>query len=74
MLALALVYNTLFLGIFADFLMLLYGYDKSDYDDTTYGVIYTLESMFFAYNIVLHFPICIVNGAVILKELSLEFF
>lgn len=69
MLALALIYNTLFLGICADFMALLYYYDKK-----TYNIEYILESMFFSYNIVLHFPITFVNTAVIMKEFSLEFF
>lgn len=73
-LGVAIVYNILYTGFLTDFLLLIYGYDKEEYDDTTYGVIYTMESMFFAYNLILHFPICIVNAVVILKEFTLEFF
>ena len=68
MLALAMLYNLIFLGFFVDFYLLLYVYDKSDY-----GFGYVLESMFFGYNLVLHFPIVIVNLIVIFKEFSLEF-
>lgn len=68
MLILALIYNFLFLGVCVDFFLLLYVYDKSEYEFMS-----MFESMFFAYNIVLHFPITILNTVVILKEISLEF-
>ena len=68
MLALALLYNLFFTGFLVDFYLLLYVYDKSEY-----GFGYLLESMFFGYNLVLHFPIAIVNLVVIFKEFSLEF-
>lgn len=68
MLALSLLYNLVFMGFLTDFYLLMYVYDKSDY-----GFGYLLEEMFFGYNLVLHFPIAIVNIVVILKEFSLEF-
>jgi hypothetical protein len=68
MLVLAMLYNLFFIGTFADFLLLLYVYDKSDY-----GFGYVMESMFFGYNLVIHFPIAILNTVVIFKEFSLEF-
>merc|ERR1712046_234067 len=68
MLALAMLYNLFFIGTLTDFLLLLYVYDKSEY-----GFGYVMESMFFGYNLVIHFPIAILNTVVILKEFSLEF-
>lgn len=68
MFLLALAYNLFFFGFLTDFFLLLYVYDKSDY-----GFGYTFESMFFGYNLVIHFPIAILNTVVILKEFSLEF-
>merc|ERR1712224_50679 len=65
---LTMLYNTVFFFIFLDFLMLLYYYDKEEYDFFS-----LMESMFFAYNIAIHFPITIVNGVVIFKEITLEF-
>jgi hypothetical protein len=64
----AMIYNFIFMGVFVDFMLLLYVYDK-----TEYGFMAVFENMFFAYNLVLHFPITILNGVVILKEISLEF-
>lgn len=67
-LILATIYNIAFTGFLTDFLLLLYVYDK-----TEYGFIAEFESMFFAYNLILHCPIAILNFVVIFKELSLEF-
>lgn len=74
MLALSILYNLIFLGAFVDFILLLYGYDKKEYDIDLDGLVYMMQSMFFGYNIILHFPIVIVNSVVIIKEFSLEFF
>jgi len=67
-LVLAMTYNFFFTVILIDFILLLFVYDKSEY-----GVGYLFESMFFAYNILIHFPITFVNGMIIAKEFSLEF-
>jgi len=67
-LILASIYNTLFLIMFCDFIALLFFYDKSEY-----GIGYLFESMFFAYNIIIHFPITFVNSMIISKEFSMEF-
>ena len=43
--------------------------DKSNYDVTS-----VLWNMFLGYNVIMHFPVMILNFFVIIKELSLEFF
>jgi len=42
-------------------------------DKQKYEVIDILVNMFLIYNCILHFPVMIVNGFIITKELSLEF-
>lgn len=65
----ALVYNFFFFASLVDFILLLFVYDKETFD-----IFYLMEAMFFGYNIVLHFPITIVNNVIVLKEISLELF
>lgn len=65
----AIVYNFLYFSSCADFWALLFYYDKDKFD-----IFYLMEAMFFGYNIVLHFPITIVNGMIIIKEIMLEMF
>lgn len=64
-----ILYNTLYLVSVADFLILLFEQDKETID-----IFYLLQAMFFGYNIILHFPITIVNLAIFLKEVLLEMF
>ena len=63
------VYNILYYSSVADFLLLLFKQDKQTID-----IFYLLQAMFFGYNIVLHFPITIVNAAILAKEVLLEMF
>ena len=62
------IYNIIFLGMFTDLFLILYVYDKKDY-----GFFDVMEAMFFAYNLMLHFPIYFVNSMIIMKEFMLEF-
>lgn len=64
-----LVYNILYYSSVADFLALLFYYDKDTFD-----IFYLMEAMFFGYNIVLHFPITIVNTVIAVKETMMEMF
>ena len=64
-----LLYNMLYVISVADFLILLFSQDKDTID-----IFYLLQAMFFGYNIVLHFPITIVNLVILLKEVLLEMF
>lgn len=64
-----IIYNILYWGSVADFLALLFYYDKQTFD-----IFYLMEAMFLGYNIVLHFPITIVNAMIIAKEIILEMF
>lgn len=68
-LAAGIVYNMAYWTEFADFLLLLFYYDKETFD-----VFYMLEAMFFGYTLVLHFPITIVNSVIMMKETLLELF
>lgn len=63
------VYNILYFTSVADFLILLFKQDKETID-----IFYLMSAMFFGYNIVLHFPITIVNTAIFVKEIFLEMF
>jgi len=54
--------------MFTDLFLILYVYDKKDY-----GFFDVMEAMFFAYNLMLHFPIYFVNSMIIMKEFMLEF-
>jgi hypothetical protein len=64
-----IVYNIGYWISFGDFLLLLFYYDKDTFD-----IFYLLEAMFFGYNLVLHFPITIVNAVILMKETTLELF
>jgi len=64
-----IIYNIGYWISFADFLLLLFYYDKDTFD-----IFYLLEAMFFGYNLVLHFPITIVNAVILMKETTLEMF
>ena len=59
----ATIYNLAFAAICIDFILLLYVYDKEEY-----GIGYLFEAMFFAYNILIHFPITFVNFMIIAKQ------
>lgn len=63
------VYNFFYWASVIDFLLLLFQYDKESLD-----IFYLLEAMFFGYNIVLHFPITLVNMVIITKEIFMEMF
>lgn len=65
----AVVYNVLYVTSVADFLLLLFKQKKETID-----VFFLMSAMFFGYNIVLHFPITIVNAAIVVKEILLEMF
>lgn len=68
-LVMAFLYNAGYWIQVADFMLLLFEYDKATFD-----IFYMLESMFFGYNIILHFPIIILNQVIIIKEVTLELF
>lgn len=68
-LLMAFLYNAGYWIQVADFMLLLFEYDKATFD-----IFYMLESMFFGYNIILHFPIIILNQVIIIKEVTLELF
>lgn len=65
----AVVYNFLYFASVADFLILLFKQDKDTID-----IFYLMSAMFFGYNIVLHFPITIVNFVIFVKEIFMEMF
>lgn len=67
----ALYYNLLFLGIGIEWYRELYLEDEATYESYEVGDV--LFNMFLIYNVILHFPVVFVNGFIITKELTLEF-
>lgn len=65
----AMVYNVVYFVSVADFLILLFKQKKEEID-----IFYLMSAMFFGYNIVLHFPITIVNAVIFFKEVVMEMF
>lgn len=65
----AIIYNILYVIAVGDFLLLLFQQDKDELD-----IFYLMSAMFFGYNIVLHFPITIVNHIIFMKEIIMELF
>lgn len=64
-----IVYNFFYWSAVADFVILLFYFDKDTFD-----IFYLMQAMFSGYNIVLHFPITIVNSVILGKEIVLEMF
>lgn len=67
----AIYYNLFFGGIIFEWYRELYLEDYETYD--AYEVADVLLNMFLVYNVILHFPVVIVNAFIIFKEFSLEF-
>ena len=67
----AIYYNMIFGGIFLEWYRELYLEDEQSYEQ--YDVVDVLFNMFLVYNVILHFPVVFVNGFIIMKEVSLEF-
>lgn len=67
----AIYYNLLFLGIGIEWYRELYLEDDASYE--AYDVVDVLFNMYLIYNVILHFPVVFVNGFIITKEFSLEF-
>merc|ERR1711935_521320 len=53
--------------MFCELLIVMFAYDHADYST---GELF--ESLFLSYNIIIHFPITILNTVIIFKELLLE--
>ena len=60
----AIIYDFFYFGMCFDFIAYLYIYSKEKYE-----FLDMLQAMFFAYNIILHFPIPILDSMIIGKEI-----
>lgn len=67
----AIYYNLIFFGIGLEWYRELYLEDEDTYRQ--YDVVDVLFNMFLVYNVILHFPVVIVNSFIITKEVTLEF-
>lgn len=67
----AIYYNFIFAGVIFEWYRELYLESNKQYNN--YDVVDVLVNMFLVYNVILHFPVVIVNCFIIFKEGSLEF-
>lgn len=68
----ALYYNFFFLCIIGEWFRELYF--EFDWEYESYEAIDVIVNMFLIYNVILHFPVVLVNGFIISKEMWLEVF